>query len=105
MEAFIRSSWTKGIDVARPCRMGYEIRLNGHPWGYHGHVSDSVRLTRELLASLYDIGWVLQAAVDMCKLRSGKGTSVLNVEDFAANDFQTRYYYDDMIHLHQSACG
>lgn len=55
-----------------------EIKFKGYPWQekYNGE-DNARRLIRRMLEALYDMGWVLQAAVDVSKKEMDKGMARL----------------------------
>lgn len=57
-----------------------EIKFKGYPWQEKVNGDDNARrLVRRMLEALYDMGWVLQAAVDVSKKELDKGTVALGV--------------------------
>jgi len=70
----VQRAWQKGIQDFRTYGQAKEIKLNGNPWRSDFSGSDGARrLVRKLLEALYDMGWVLQAAIDLSKKESDKG--------------------------------
>lgn len=54
-----------------------EIKFKGYPWQEKVNGDDkSRRLVRRMLEALYDMGWVLQAAVDVSRKELDKGMVV-----------------------------
>lgn len=68
-------------------RDSYEMQVVGRPWAYDFHgCDDGRRLVRKLLETLYNMGWVLQAAVDISKKKKDKGNlSHSDVADAASS--------------------
>lgn len=57
-----------------------EIKFKGYPWQEKVNGDDNARrLVRRMLEALYDMGWVLQAAVDVSKKELDKGMVALGV--------------------------
>lgn len=57
-----------------------EIKFKGYPWQEKYNGDDNARrLIRRMLEALYDMGWVLQAAVDVSKKEMDKGMAGLGV--------------------------
>lgn len=55
-----------------------EIKFKGYPWQEKVNGDDkSRRLVRRMLEALYDMGWVLQAAVDVSRKELDKGMVVV----------------------------
>lgn len=55
-----------------------EIKFKGYPWQEKVNGNDEARrLVRRMLEALYDMGWVLQGAVDASRKELDKGMSAL----------------------------
>lgn len=55
-----------------------EIKFKGYPWQEKVNGDDQARrLVRRMLEALYDMGWVLQAAVDASRKDLDKGMTAL----------------------------
>lgn len=78
IQGIIRSSWQRGIQDLRVYDQSNEIKLNGNPWSAYGSTrkSEARRLVIGLLQGLFDMGWVLKAAVDVSKKEFDKGNVV-----------------------------
>lgn len=69
----INTAWPSGVQDVRPYGGSTEIKMHGYPWQTSSGKHDARRLMRRLLETLYDLGWVLQAGVDMSKKEYDKG--------------------------------
>ena len=55
-----------------------EIKFKGYPWQERVNGDDQARrLIRRMLEALYDMGWVLQAAVDVSRKELDKGMAAM----------------------------
>ncbi|POS74626.1 hypothetical protein DHEL01_v206979 [Diaporthe helianthi] len=62
------------IQDVRVCGGAEEIKLQGFPWMERSNGDDQARrLVRRMLEALYDMGWVLLAAMDVSRGGYGKG--------------------------------
>lgn len=74
LKGVISTTWPKGIQDFRKYGQSDEFKLRGYPWGYDSRGDDrSRRLVRRMLETLFDRGWVLQAAIDLSKKELDKG--------------------------------
>ncbi|KAK9368721.1 hypothetical protein V1509DRAFT_639466 [Lipomyces kononenkoae] len=66
----IQQAWPRGIKDTRTYDEAYEVKLHGYPWtatvGGDERIN-SCRLVSRILNSLFDLGWVLKASVDISK--------------------------------------
>lgn len=63
-----------------------EIKFKGYPWQERVNGDDNARrLIRRMLEALYDMGWVLQAAVDVSKKDLDKGMVQPRARDVSAD--------------------
>jgi hypothetical protein len=66
------------IQDVRPYGGADEIKFKGYPWQERVNGDDQARrLIRRMLEALYDMGWVLQAAVDVSRKELDKGMTVV----------------------------
>lgn len=57
-----------------------EIKFKGYPWQERVNGDDQARrLVRRMLEALYDMGWVLQAAVDVSRKELDKGNTMATI--------------------------
>ncbi|KAF4997308.1 hypothetical protein FDECE_12125 [Fusarium decemcellulare] len=78
----VKAHWPQGINNVRPFTESREIKLNGYPWSYDTNGNDDVRrLTLRIIEHLYNIGWVLQASVDVTKNTSSRDSLVFRKQD------------------------
>ncbi|KAK9245093.1 hypothetical protein V1506DRAFT_539163 [Lipomyces tetrasporus] len=73
----IRRGWLRGIQDTRVYDAAEEIKLYGNPWrasSWNDEKMDARRLVCQILCGLFDLGWVLQAAVDISKKEYDKDT-------------------------------
>lgn len=79
VQGFLKTAWPKGVQEVRDYGQSREFKLNGYPWyrGVDGSLGpdDTSRLVKELLETLYNMGWVLHSAVDLRK-PGNKGCSL-----------------------------
>ncbi|KAL1874874.1 hypothetical protein Daus18300_003415 [Diaporthe australafricana] len=68
------------IKDVRPCGSADEIKFKGYPWRKNGD-DKARRLVRRMLEALYDMGWVLQAAVDVSRKDLEKDSLVFRYQD------------------------
>lgn len=67
-----------------------EIKFKGYPWQEKVNGNDEARrLVRRMLEALYDMGWVLQGAVDASRKELDKGMTALG--DSLAGEPRLRY--------------
>lgn len=79
LEDIIRRSWPQGIQARRMYDAANELKLHGKPWNQSlrgDGKTDARRLICQILSGLWDMGWKLEASVDICKIGYGKGTLV-----------------------------
>ncbi|KAK2787550.1 hypothetical protein FQN53_004999 [Emmonsiellopsis sp. PD_33] len=78
IETVIKQRWAKGIQDKRPYGPSREFKLYGSPWNPSSWFEDEKTAARRLmcglLESLYNMGWVLKAAVDIIKKDGDKDT-------------------------------
>ncbi|KAH7161491.1 hypothetical protein EDB81DRAFT_683289 [Dactylonectria macrodidyma] len=73
----VKASWPLGIGHFRPHDRSREIKLNGYPWGADKNGNDDGRrLVLCILESLYNMGWVLETAVDVTMKKSSRDSLV-----------------------------
>lgn len=64
----IKRTWPRGIQRERDYYGSHEFKLSGNPWSPYGEEAlHARRLTRGILATLYDAGWVLFIATDISR--------------------------------------
>lgn len=75
IQGIIKYSWQRGIQDLRVYDQSNEIKLYGNPWSASGSTQkpEARRLVMGLLQGLFDMGWVLKAAVDISKKEFDKG--------------------------------
>ncbi|KAK7746426.1 hypothetical protein SLS53_002385 [Cytospora paraplurivora] len=74
----VRLSSTWRIQGERKYGGADEFNFREYPWvARHNGNDQSRRLVKKLLETLYDLGWVLQAAIDISKKHVGKALSGL----------------------------
>jgi hypothetical protein len=75
IQGIIKDSWPRGIQDIRLYDQSNEIKLHGNPWSASGssQKSEARWLVKGLLRGLFDMGWVLKAAVDISKKEYDKG--------------------------------
>lgn len=75
IQNLVRSSWQRGIQDLRVYDQSNEIKLCGNPWSqnYGDQRTEARRLVKGLLQGLFDMGWILRAAVDISKKEFDKG--------------------------------
>ena len=62
----IQRTWPRGIQNERDYYGSYEFKMHGNPWSPYGEDAlHARRLTRGILATLYEAGWVLYIATDI----------------------------------------
>lgn len=79
IRATIRRCWPRGIQDERPYSASYEFKLRGGPWSGSGTGPDAVPaliLMREVLASLYSMGWIMTASTDISRKKLDKDTLI-----------------------------
>lgn len=72
----VKTWWRPGVSNIRPYGAATEIKCHGYPWQSSpgGPGDDGARRTLlHMLETLYDRGWVLQAAVDISMKTLDKG--------------------------------
>jgi hypothetical protein len=72
----IRQAWPRGIQATRVYDEADEVKLHGAPWRTGNFGDDKVnarRLVCALLRGLFDMGWMLKAAVGISKKEFDKG--------------------------------
>ncbi|KAK5115551.1 hypothetical protein LTR62_001210 [Meristemomyces frigidus] len=65
--------WPRGIQEERQYHGSWEIKLRGNPW--HPTGNDAIyarRLTREVIATLYSLGWILYSSTDISRKTNDK---------------------------------
>ena len=70
----IARSWVKGIYGLTQYGQAWEVKMHGFPWQsvYNGD-DPSRKLIIDLLATMYDRGWVLYTTLDFSKKSDSKG--------------------------------
>ena len=77
LRAVIKATYSLGIQEERIYGESYEFKLRGHPWTGRGNeVIPSRILMREILAHLFQSGWIFHASTDCSKRRFDKDTLV-----------------------------
>ena len=78
VKTLVEAAWPNGIQNERIYSSSYELKLSGNPWGRNSWgqstMFESRRLMCAILAGLFDMGWVLKAAVDISKKEFDKDT-------------------------------
>ncbi|KAH8785714.1 hypothetical protein F5883DRAFT_535919 [Diaporthe sp. PMI_573] len=70
------------IQDVRPYGGADEIKFKGYPWQERVNGDDQARrLIRRMLEALYDMGWVLQAAVDVSRKELDKDSLVFRYQN------------------------
>lgn len=75
----IQRFWAKGIQEERPYSVSYEFKLRGNPWSGSGTGSEAVPaliLMREVLACMYQQGWLMTASTDVSRKKYDKDTLI-----------------------------
>ncbi|KAK9375221.1 uncharacterized protein V1513DRAFT_431098 [Lipomyces chichibuensis] len=73
----IRLSWPRGIQDTRDYDAAKEVKLYGRPWSlssWGAERTEARRLICQILHGLFDMGWILQASVDISKKEYDKDT-------------------------------
>lgn len=77
IKEIIHHAWPQGIQDTRAYDASDEIKLYGYPWNPTGWGNskriDSRRLICRLLAGLFNMGWMLNASVDISQKEFDKG--------------------------------
>lgn len=64
----IKQTWPRGIQNERDYHGSWEFKMSGNPWSPYGeNALYARRLTRGILATLYEAGWVLYIATDISR--------------------------------------
>lgn len=70
----VAARWPAGISHVQPYGESMEFRLRGRPWLHRsGGNDDSRRLMLRILERLFDMGWVLQGAMEITLKSESKG--------------------------------
>ncbi|KAM0425509.1 hypothetical protein ACHAPT_009298 [Fusarium lateritium] len=78
----VRATWSRGVDRVRPYSESRELKLHGTPWSYRTNGDDDARrLLLRILECLYDIGWVLQSALDITKNPSSRDSLIFRKQE------------------------
>ncbi|KAK9241288.1 hypothetical protein V1525DRAFT_335067 [Lipomyces kononenkoae] len=84
VEAAIQRFWSRGIQDTRTYGESYEVKLHGHPWrptSWGNEKIDACRLICQILNSLFDMGWVLKASVDISTKEFDKDTLLFRYQN------------------------
>ncbi|KAK9482219.1 hypothetical protein V1527DRAFT_34259 [Lipomyces starkeyi] len=77
IQDIIRLAWPRGIQDTRFYDAAKEIKLYGNPWSassWGAEKTEARRLLCQILHGLFDMGWILQASVDISKKEYDKDT-------------------------------
>ncbi|KAI9686811.1 MAG: hypothetical protein M1820_010557 [Bogoriella megaspora] len=87
ISALVRTRWRSGIQSERLYGNSYELKLSGTPWrtgmgwgDWSEQTLNSRLLIMGLLAGLFNMGWVLNAAVDISRKEFDKDTLILRAQ-------------------------
>lgn len=70
----VAQRWSPGLSHVQPYGESMEFRLRGRPWLHRsGGNDDSRRLMLRILEKLFDMGWVLQGAMEITLKSESKG--------------------------------
>jgi len=77
VHAVIQQTWPKGVRSEGLYGGSYEFRMHGSPWYGQGREGAAARrLMRNLLATLYSLGWVMTFSTDLCKKTEDKDSLI-----------------------------
>lgn len=78
IQAIVKHSWPRGIQDLRTYDQSHELKLKGNPWSASGRdqKSEARWLVMGLLRGVFEMGWVLKAAVDVSKKEYDKGMTL-----------------------------
>lgn len=74
----VTTSWSNGIQGTTQYAESFEIKLKGNPWNHatSGAIpgdKQARRLIRQLLEGLYNLGWLFDTGVRLCRKPNEKG--------------------------------
>ncbi|KAJ4269775.1 hypothetical protein NW762_001443 [Fusarium torreyae] len=78
----IQVRWQPGLVQARPYGQSTEIWVRGNPWSYKSDGNDDARrLMLAMLERLFDMGWVMQGAMDITRKSESKDSLIFRKQD------------------------
>ncbi|KAF5625029.1 hypothetical protein F52700_9404 [Fusarium sp. NRRL 52700] len=78
----VASHWSAGLSHVQPYGESMEFRLRGRPWLHRsGGNDDSRRLMLRILERLFDMGWVLQGAMEITLKSESKDSLIFRKQD------------------------
>ncbi|KAG9504892.1 hypothetical protein J7337_004871 [Fusarium musae] len=78
----VAARWPAGISHVQPYGESMEFRLRGRPWLHRsGGNDDSRRLMLRILEKLFDMGWVLQGAMEITLKSESKDSLIFRKQD------------------------
>ncbi|KAI1014949.1 hypothetical protein LB503_004081 [Fusarium chuoi] len=78
----VAERWSAGLSHVQPYGESMEFRLRGRPWLHRsGGNDDSRRLMLRILEKLFDMGWVLQGAMEITLKSESKDSLIFRKQD------------------------
>ncbi|KAF5689033.1 hypothetical protein FDENT_4535 [Fusarium denticulatum] len=78
----VAARWSAGLSHVQPYGESMEFRLRGRPWLHRsGGNDDSRRLMLRILERLFDMGWVLQGAMEITLKSESKDSLIFRKQD------------------------
>ncbi|KAF5249648.1 hypothetical protein FANTH_4956 [Fusarium anthophilum] len=78
----VAARWSPGLSHVQPYGESMEFRLRGRPWLHRGDGNDdSRRLMLRILEKLFDMGWVLQGAMEITLKSESKDSLIFRKQD------------------------
>ncbi|KAF4501087.1 hypothetical protein FAGAP_2672 [Fusarium agapanthi] len=78
----VAARWSPGLSHVQPYGESMEFRLRGSPWLHRsGGNDDSRRLMLRILEKLFDMGWVLQGAMEITLKSESKDSLIFRKQD------------------------
>ncbi|KAF4970076.1 hypothetical protein FSARC_2822 [Fusarium sarcochroum] len=78
----IKARWQPGLVQTRPYGESKEIQVRGSPWSYKSDGNDDARrLILAILERLFDMGWVMQGAMDITRKSESKDSLIFRKQD------------------------
>ncbi|KAK9371464.1 uncharacterized protein V1513DRAFT_455682 [Lipomyces chichibuensis] len=101
----IRDAWPRGIQDYRDYDAAKEVKLYGNPWScsaWSDEKTEARRLLCQILRGLFDMGWILQASVDISKKKYDKDTLLFRYQQPPPPSciwISISFNQDDLLHL------
>lgn len=78
IQELVKTNWAPGVKAVENYGDARQIRMHGSPWSASYNGNDDARvLILRILERLYDLGWVMQASIDLVRKDVDKDTLVM----------------------------